>query len=87
VPPRISSGCTVTGFSKGGYLLIRERVRHALPESILPWEPVALDGGEGYRDASRGMERLAWQQDEVAMLLESDVLPIEELDSIADSMD
>jgi len=71
----------------GSYLLLRQRVRHALPESMLAWEPVTLDGGKGYRDATDRMERLAWQQGEVAILLESDVLSIEELARVANSME
>ncbi len=69
----------------GGYLLIRQRARHALPDSILSWERVDLEFGEGYRDTSNGVERLAWQQGEVAILLEGDVLPLEELVRVAES--
>lgn len=71
----------------GGYLVLRQRMRHALPDSLLAWDPVPLDRGDGYRDPGDSTQRLAWQQGEVAVMLESDALTIEELIEIANSME
>ena len=71
----------------GGYLFIKQRARPALPDSVLAWSPVELDRGDGYHDSRDGLERLAWHQDGVAVLLESDTLPLEELVLVANSFD
>jgi len=71
----------------GGYLVLRQRMRHALPDSLLAWDPVPLDRGDGYRDPGDSTQRLAWQQGEVAVMLETDALTIEELIEIANSME
>jgi len=71
----------------GGYLLIKQRARRALPESVVAWEPVALEDKRGYREPAGGVERLAWQQGDVAILLESDTLRLEELVQVANSFE
>jgi hypothetical protein len=87
-----SEGCRITAASVllerdgGGYLLLRQRLRFELPDTVLAWGPVSLDGRDGYHDFGGATRRLAWQQGEVAALLESDVLAIDELIRVANSM-
>ncbi|MPZ98682.1 MAG: hypothetical protein GEU80_04940 [Dehalococcoidia bacterium] len=52
-------------------------------------EPEDVDHvcNDGYRDLRDSTERLAWQQGDVAALLESDVPTIEELIEVANSME
>ncbi len=83
----IAATWTLLERDRPGYLLLRQRTRHALPDSLLAWEPVPLDGGDGYRDPTGSTERLAWHQGEVAVMLESDVLTLEELIEVANSME
>lgn len=84
-------GCEQTAWtlemqSDGGYLLLHERMRRSLPDPLLAWDVIALDGRDGYRQSRGGIEQLAWQQDGVAVMLQSDVLPVEELTAVANSM-
>lgn len=86
------AGCTTTAIwvllegDGGGSLSIQQRVRRELPDSLRAWEAVALGDRRGYREARDGIERLAWQQGELAVLLSSDVLSVEELLRVARSM-
>ncbi len=55
----IAATWTLLEWDGGGYLLLRQRMRHGLPDSLLAWDPVPLDRGSGYRDARDSTEWLA----------------------------
>ena len=71
----------------GAYLHIEQRLRvDGLPTGLVTADMTTVNGHDAYRGTNGTAKTLAWYQDGVAVLLSSDALSYEELQSVADSM-
>ncbi len=68
-----------------GYIWLEQVNLVHIPEHLRRGTPIDVVGHDGYRISTDDLEQLVWAQDGVVAMLESDVLPFEELLRIAES--
>lgn len=74
------------GSDGGPYVRLQQRMRRdGIPAALRAGDAVSVDGGEAYRLAVDGIERLVWVDGDVVAVLSSDALPFSELLRMAES--
>ena len=85
------NGCAVVAawslveHADGGYVLLRQRRRVAIPPSLRAGERVSIGGDDGYLSIDDGIARLVWSDGEIVAELTSNALAAEMLLPIARS--
>lgn len=69
----------------GAYIILRQRLRPALPTAVASWTPVDVGSIEGYRHSEDGVLSLLWRNRDIVALLNTDSAPFEDLLRIAES--